>query len=152
MNGWGEIVREHGPTAFTAAWHILGDADQAEAAAQEIFRRAWQIGLVRHVRCWATLFRRLAVRCALTRLRAHPALRRRPGPAGRLRAALARLAREEASAYALRYFEGLPPDRIAATLRLGEPSVRAALGRASARLGVLLGDAAERQLGPSGTA
>src|SRR3954471_15482061 len=78
MDEWGEIIREHGPVAFTAAWRILGDAPQAEAAAQETFRRAREVGTAREVRCWGTLFRRLAVGCALARLRGHAALRRRP--------------------------------------------------------------------------
>ena len=147
MDGWGEIIREHGPAAFAAAWRILGDAAHAEAAAEEIFRQAREAGMPPEGRrcCWGTLFRRLAVRCALARLQEHAALRRRPDPAGRLRAALARLPGDEAAAFALRYFEDLPTEQIAGTLRLGEAAVILALSRARVRLDSMLRETVEQR-------
>jgi DNA-directed RNA polymerase specialized sigma24 family protein len=140
MNEWGEIIREHGPAAFTLTWRILGDARQAEAAAEETFRRVREVCEDREIRCWGALFRGLAVDCALARLRWHHGAMRllRPDPAGRLRAGLARLPRDEAAAFALRYFEDLPMERIAEALQLGEAAVRLALSRARDRLESLL--------------
>ena len=156
MTDWDRIVREHGPVVFATAWRILGHRADTEDVVQEVFLQAHQMQQSSPVRCWEALLRRLAACRALDRLR-----QRRytvpldglsvPSPAegpedvalgrelaSRLRQALARLPRREATVFCLRYFDDLSYEHIAETLQISTGAVATALHKARNRLESLL--------------
>jgi RNA polymerase sigma-70 factor, ECF subfamily len=161
VTDWDRIVREYGPVVFATAWRILGHAADSEDVVQEVFLQAHQMQQVEAVRCWEALLRRLAACRALDRLRQ----RRNTVPlqglslaspaespeavvmerelAGRLRLAIARLPRREATVFCLRYFDDLSYEQIAQTLSIRVGAVATALHKARTRLESLLLEAAQ---------
>ncbi len=152
MADWNQIVDTHGPMVFRLAWRILGQADDAEDVAQEVFLQAYQMQRKEVVRCWSALLRRLASHRSLDRLRQRRAsvsldglhlACNNDGPeeqaqskelADRLRAAVAELPRREAEVFCLRYFEDLSYQEIAVSLNVQVNAVAAALHKARGRL------------------
>ena len=60
MTRWDRLVRDHGPVVFTIAWHILGQAAEAEEVVEKVFLQVRQIQRRRSVAwprrratCWA---------------------------------------------------------------------------------------------------
>src|SRR5215475_6012603 len=124
MTDWNRLVREQAPAVFGTAWRILGNVADAEDVVQEVFLQAHQMHRTRPVRSWPGLLRRLATCRALDRLRQRRATVSLEGLslvmgcgsspdeivierelAVRLRQAIARLPRREASVFCLRYFD-----------------------------------------------
>jgi RNA polymerase sigma-70 factor (ECF subfamily) len=161
VTDWDRIVREHGPMVFATAWRILGHAADTEDVVQEVFLQAHQMQQDAPVRSWIGLLRRLAACRALDRLR-----QRRStvpldglllpssggGPeeiaierelANRLRQAVSRLPRREATVFCLRYFDDLPYEQIADVLQISTGAVATALHKARARLETLLLETAQ---------
>ncbi len=164
MTDWDRIVREHGSTVFATAWRILGHSADTEDVVQEVFLQAHQMAQGEEIRSWEALLRRLAACRALDRLRQ----RRRHltldgvslpvGPssdpeavvlerelADRLRAALTRLPNREATVFCLRYFDDLPYDQIAESLKITPGAVATALHKARARLESILLEAIQER-------
>lgn len=152
MTSWERIVNEHGRMVFGTAWHILGQAADAEDVSQEVFLEVYRLWTERTVRHWPGLLRRLTACRALDRLRArknHASLNglafKSPaeGPldaaignelAERLRQAIAQLPEREAAVFSLRYFEDLPYETIAEILGVTRGAVATALHKARAKL------------------
>lgn len=156
MSDWDRIVREHGAVVFGVAWRILGHTEDAEDVVQDVFLEAHRLRQTRRVRRWAGLLRRMAAWRALDRLRQRrstvavdglPTAAYTQGPeseaierelAERLRDAVARLPRQEASVFCLRYFENLSYQEIATAMNASTGAVATALHRARAKLEALL--------------
>jgi RNA polymerase sigma-70 factor (ECF subfamily) len=161
VTDWDRIVREYGPVVFATAWRILGHAADSEDVVQDVFLQAHQMQQVETVRCWEALLRRLAACRALDRLRqrrntvaldglslASPtetpeAVAVERELAGRLRLAIARLPRREATVFCLRYFDDLSYEQIAQTLSIRVGAVATALHKARTRLESLLLETAQ---------
>jgi RNA polymerase sigma-70 factor, ECF subfamily len=155
---WNRIVEECGPSVFRVAWHILGQAEDAEDVVQEVFLETFRIASRAHIRHWDGFLRRLAACRALDRLRrrkpSSPLDGRIPGSsshepeetmigrelADRLRKALSQLPEREAEVFCLRYFEELDNQAIAEMLGIRAGAVRAALHKARAKLERLLSE------------
>ena len=156
MTSWEEVVREHGPMAFAAAWRVLGHAGDTEDAVQEAFLSAFHLHRSQKVASWGALLRRLATCRALDLLRKrHPcqpltldapaAVFTQPETvavaselAQRLRQALLKLAPREAEVFSLRYFGEMTNEQIAEELEMSTGTVAVALHKARARLRDLL--------------
>ncbi|MHC4086061.1 MAG: RNA polymerase sigma factor [Planctomycetota bacterium] len=152
MTNWESIVREHGPMAFDTAWRILGNVADTEDAVQEALLGAFRLHQQQAVTNWGGLLRHLSIRRALDRLR-----KRKPillltdeslSPCGsqpeqaaavreladRLRAALAKLPRREATVFSMRYFGEMSNTEIAETLHISADAVGVALHKARTKL------------------
>lgn len=161
------LVREHQAMVYSLAWRILGNVDDAEEVAQEVFCKLFQNGgkleTERHVLFW---LRQVAARQALDvwrrrRLRPRVGLEDAPEPVvkapqpepwreERLRAAMAGLPPMQRAVVTLRYQEGMEPREIAAALRRPVFTVKSQLQRGLRRLREELTEAApvlERSLG-----
>lgn len=159
------LAETYGKMVFATAYRILGNADDAEDALQNVFVKLLTTGNGQHarepVRDWGAYLRVAATRCALDLLRRRPKLRPESlddvgdvaGPPERnprqqatrresaalLRQALASLPEMESRVFALRYFEEFSYEEIAAQLDLSPNAVGAHLYRARKRLQDLLG-------------
>jgi len=158
-----ELAERHGRMIYTAAYRIVGDADDAEDVLQDVFLKLLRTEsvLLRRdgVREWGAYLRVMAVRCAVDYLRRNgkrsenaaeleqlvvPAddnplrLAEQKQMAARLRQALKSLSEREAQIFALRYFEELSYEEIAAQLELNATHVGVALHRARQRLREIL--------------
>ncbi|MEW6237099.1 MAG: sigma-70 family RNA polymerase sigma factor [Candidatus Omnitrophota bacterium] len=159
-----ELAERHGRMVYTAAYRILGDADDAEDVLQDVFLKLLRTdgSLLRSdaVREWGAYLRVMAVRCAVDFLRrdrlhrsentesfeqlAAPAeynphrLAEQKQMAALLRQALQSLSEREAQIFALRYFEELSYEEIAAQLDLNTTLVGVVLHRARQRLREIL--------------
>jgi RNA polymerase sigma-70 factor (ECF subfamily) len=153
---WDRIVREHGPMVYTTAWHILGQAADAEDVVQDVFMEVQRIRV--RVRCWPALLRRLTTFRALDRLRQRKSTVSLDSlclfsPNGdpesqaigrelvdRLRQAIAQLPQREGTVFCMRYFDELSYDQIAENLAVSRGAVAAALHKARAKLENLLAE------------
>ena len=152
MADWNEIVATHGPMVFRLAWQILGQADDAEDIAQEVFLQAYQCRSAKPCACSSALLRRLTSHRSVDRLRQRKtnisldglhlfsgedgpeALAQHNELADRLRAAVAELPPREAEVFCLRYFEDLSYQEIATSLAIQIGAVKTALHKARERL------------------
>lgn len=152
MSSWQKIVKEHGLTAYTAAWRILGQAQDCEDVLQDAFMEFYKFfsaGKIKHPK--AFLFR-------LVTYRALDALRRRKphgdvdssillddslGPLEqliereeliRLRTFVAQLPSRQAAVFCLSHFEELTHEEIATALDITMNAVALALHKARAKL------------------
>ena len=149
---------------FATAWRILGHADDAEDALQDVFLTVLRTSRRRNglteVRDWGAYLRVMATRAAIGILRRRKRYRRDGGeltddmeaPSGEdvrgtairreraalLRQALRRLSERDARVFALHYFEDLPYETIAAEMRLKVNLVGVILYRARHRLREIL--------------
>jgi RNA polymerase sigma-70 factor (ECF subfamily) len=156
MESWEEIVNEHGPPAFHAAWRILRHPQDCEDVVQEVFIEAHRMVSKGKVRNWCAFLVRLATCRALDALRGRrsfsefePTLlsSRSMGPdenamakeeTMQIRALVAGLAPRQAAVFCLAHFEELSHDEIAETLEISVNAVSIALHKARLALRSLL--------------
>lgn len=149
---WEEIVRQNAATVVNAALRVVGNPDDAEDIAQEVFVEAFRRWQANHAHHWGGLLRRMAVCRAVDFLRkqklnetiddshdvsvvAEPsqiAMARELET--RLRQALTQLTPREAEVFCLHYFERQPQAAIAETLAIQPGAVATALHKARTRL------------------
>jgi len=155
-----ELVNQHGQMVFSTAYRILGNAEDAEDALQDVFLKLLRIWNPETVRDWGAYLRVAASRSAVDILRRN---RRRlqhqsvldeeiedPGrqnprsvamqhqKATFLREALTYLSKREARVFALRYFEEFSYEEIAEEMGLRINLIGVVLHRARARLKKIL--------------
>lgn len=159
-----ELVHEHGRMVFTTAYRILGNAQDAEDALQEVFLKVlsrWNGRLKANaVRDWGAYLRAAASRSAVDALRRRRSWKEKPGEkmdtleappeqnprslaaqrekARLLRRALGALPKREARLFALRYFEDFSYEQIAEQTGMSVSLVGVLLHRARARLREML--------------
>ena len=155
-----ELAERHARMVFATAYRILGNADDAEDALQDVFLRLlssrgteWKPDSVRD---WGAYLRVAATRAAVDLLRRQSKWNRGRRPlsdqieddrvepadsrialqakAERLRQALARLPKRDAQVFALRYVEDFTYEQIAAEMGLNANQVGVILHRARRRL------------------
>ncbi len=150
-----EWVAQHYAAVYRRCYYLLGDADEADDAAQETFLRAYRArgryDPTRAVRPWLLT---IATRYCLDRLRGRarhrtarwedaPQADPQPGPEGALltaedaaavRDAVAHLPPLERTLVVLHYWEELPYEAIAAQTGLSVAAVKSRLYRARQRL------------------
>jgi RNA polymerase sigma-70 factor, ECF subfamily len=143
---------------------LLGDVAEAEEVVQDVFVKAWQISAAGAPNDWAAWLTRVALNACHDRRRAGwwrrfrrfsewienvPLHVEEPSPADvafgeetrqRLWRAFRALSARQREVFVLRFIEELPTAQVAATLGLGEGSVKRHLFRAIRRLRVALGD------------
>jgi len=145
-DAFAELVRQHQALVFSLARHILGQAEEAEEVAQEVFCKLYQHGAEinseQHLVFW---LRQVATRQAVDRwrrqrLRPRLGLEQVPEPAvapsepdpwrqERLRRAVAALPLEQRVAIVLRYQEELEPREIARLLGVSVHTIKSRLQR-----------------------
>ncbi len=153
---WTEIVRQHGPGVFRAAWRVLGHEADTEDVVQAVFLEAHRLWRARPAEQWVGILRSMATRRALDHLR-----RRKTFAAGeeldvaaasddpvadaigrelaqRLSQALTELPRREAEVFCLRFFEDFSYQQIAEQLSIQVSAVSTALNKARAKLALML--------------
>ncbi len=153
---WHVLVRTWGPMVYSAAWHVLGNAADAEDVVQDVFTEALRLWKDKKVRNWGGWLRRAAVCRAIDRLRqrrSHSTLDSISEPthsqtadvmmesqelSEQLRESLQQLSEHEAAIFCLRYFEELSYDEIAKTLDMETAAVGMALHRARTKLAQLM--------------
>lgn len=142
------LVRQHSSTLLRAASAVLGDAEEAQDAVQDVFTKYWEKQPVfeseEHAKAWLL---RVAVNNCKTRLRS-PWHRRRapllesfpaPEPPQRVAVeAVLTLPPKERAVVHLYYYEGYKTAEIAAITGEAEGTVRSRLSRARAHLKDLL--------------
>ena len=155
-----ELAERHGRMVFATAYRILGNADDAEDAIQDVFLRllssrdgGWKPDSVRN---WGAYLRVAATRAAVDLLRRRSkwirsrralseeiedatvkpvdSLIARQAKAERLRQALAGLPKRDARVFVLRYVEDLSYQQIAVEMDLSVNQVGVILHRARRRL------------------
>ena len=148
---WNRIVDRHGKRVFRIALRILGSVHDAEDVSQEVFAEAYRLQQAGSVQSWTGLLVRLATRRAIDRLRrTRPVKELRDDDhvstvepfeeatarelAQSLRAAIARLPDQQATVFAMVYFEQLSRDQVAANLGISPEAVSTALYKARQRL------------------
>lgn len=152
MTNWQKIVKEYGPTAYQAAWRILGQAQDCEDVLQEVFFEAYKFfeaGKIQNPK--AFLYRLVTFRAldALRRRKVHceldaaQLLDQTVEPSQqvvqrdeevRLRAVVAELPSRQAAVFCLTYFEDLSATEIAVALDISTNAVGLALHKARAKL------------------
>ncbi len=148
MKSWGQIVNEHGPPAFQAAWRILRHPQDCEDVLQDVFIEAHRAYSKSQVKHWRAFLVRLATCRALDSLRRRrsfsefdPALlsSRSSGPEEnamveeaemQIRALIAGLPPRQAEVFCLAHFEELSHDEIAESLQISVNAVSIALHKA----------------------
>lgn len=145
------FVRQHQAMVVSLARRLLGDEDDAEEVAQEVFCKLFQHGAEleseRHVLFWLrqVATRQALDRCRRRKLRPRVGLEDAPEPsvlphacdpwrAQALRAAVASLPARQRAVVVLRYQEDLDPAEIARVLRRPLFTVKSQLQRALRRL------------------
>lgn len=152
MNNWQEIVKEHGPSAYQAAWRILGHTQDCEDVLQEVFIEAYKFFAAGKVQSPKAFLLRLVTFRALDALRRRRnhleldsslLLDRSRGPLEqavqrdedlRLRTIVAELPWRQAAVFCLAYFEELTAKEIALALDISTNAVGMALHKARAKL------------------
>ena len=141
---WDQIVRQHGPGVFRAAWRVLANEADAEDVVQAVFLEANRLWRTRPAAEWVGMLRADGDAPGLDRLRmrrTHSDLEGRIAYATddpvaeaigrelaqRLGQALGELAPREAEVFSLRYFEDYSNERIAELLRITPSAVSTAL-------------------------
>ncbi len=163
-NAFAELVERHQKAVYSLCYRMLGNACEAEDAAQEAFLRAYaQLRRYDPERSFKTWLLSIASHHCIDRLRkrhvqylsiddeplqVHPALReQRPGPedaalrqeqSDRIQALLAGLGPDSRSALVMRYWYDLSYEEIAATTGCTVSAVKSRLHRARLTLGEML--------------
>lgn len=148
MDGWEEIVNQHGPPAYRTAWRILRHPEDCEDVLQDVFLEAHQWFVAGKVQHWRTFLSRMVTYRALDRLRRRKQttpldhlflLDTSPDPsdvasdreeAARLRELVTELPERQAAVFCLAHFEGLSHTEIAAALDITSNAVANALHKA----------------------
>ncbi len=167
-----ELVDRYGRMVYATAYRILGRADEAEDALQEVFLKligVWD-GRLRtaSVRDWGAYLRVMATRSAINLMRARASRRfesrqlsdNMAAPCSKerevqekaermqcLRRALTSLPERDAAVFSLRYFEDLTYEQVAHEMNLSVSQVGVVLHRTRNRLRKL----ADEALGESAT-
>lgn len=154
---WTEIVSRHTGLVVGAVRRIVGNTHDTEDVVQEVFAEAYALAGRTQVRNWTGLLRRLATLRALDCLRARRRAEFVTSPSGdvsrlesaspepheefaateladRLRAALGSLPAVQAQVFALRYFDEMSYEQIAAELNVSVNAVGLALHKARRQL------------------
>ena len=154
---WTEIVGRHAGLVVGAVRKIVGNAHDTEDVVQEVFAEASALARRTRVRNWAGLLQRLATLRAIDFLRARSRAPLVTSPSGdvsrfrsaapepheefaateladRLRVELGSLPAVQARVFALRYFDEMSYEQIAAELDLTVNAVGLALHKARRRL------------------
>jgi RNA polymerase sigma-70 factor (ECF subfamily) len=152
VKNWQEIVKEHGPSAYQAAWRILGHTQDCEDVLQEVFIEAYKFFVAGKVQSPKAFLYRMVTFRALDALRrrkdhleldASRLLDRSQGPLAqvvqrdedlRLRTIVAELPSQQAAVFCLTYSEELSADEIALALEISTNAVGLALHKARAKL------------------
>ncbi|HLJ94072.1 MAG TPA: sigma-70 family RNA polymerase sigma factor [Gemmataceae bacterium] len=171
MAEWPELLQEHGPSAWRAAYRIVGNRADADDCLQEACLAAFAYSRRNQIQDWRGLLVHLATARAVDRLRSRrrhavghyadwetiPGRTRSPSErvedaerADQLRAALARLAPTQAEVFCLHCLEEWSYDEIARHLSTSTDAVGVHLHRARKRLRVLLAEFLEVPPGPHG--
>lgn len=150
----------YGRQVFHAAHRLLGNSSQAEDVQQEVFLRLLEKAPA-EVASWPAYLSAMATRISIDRLRRHTRWRRilpiwvasasrehesaelhaiKAQQAGRLRIALSRLKRQDATCFSLRYLQGFEISQIATALGMSRNHVSVCLHRAQRALEAELGD------------
>jgi RNA polymerase sigma-70 factor (ECF subfamily) len=153
---WTEIVRQHGPGVFRAAWRVLGHEADTEDVVQAVFLEAHSLWHARPAEQWVGILRAMATRRALDHLRRRKTfagseeLITAPASgdpvaeaigrelAQRLSQALAELSPREAEVFCLRFFEDSSYQQIAKQLSINVSAVSTALNKARGKLAAML--------------
>lgn len=160
MAAFGELVRRHQRLAWNMAWRMMGDAAEAEDAAQEAFLKILDAApRYRPLASFRTYLCRVVTRLCLDRMeKKRPHYVERPressspelGPPERLmqqesaeavRRALDALPPRQRAALVLRHFEDMSYLQIADAMRVSEKSVERLLARGRHALQRRLSDA-----------
>ena len=162
MTSWNEIVREHGPPTYRAAWRILRHAQDCEDVVQDVFIEAHKIferGEITHPR---TLLNRMVTFRAIDLLRKRKLVDSIDGSPDlasslhdptlgpektaiereetiHLRSVVAELPPRQAAVFCLMHFEEFSHDEIASTLEISNGAVAMALHKARAKLREVFG-------------
>jgi len=157
VTSWNEIIRQHGPPTYRAAWRILQHAQDCEDVLQEVFIEAHKIFESDGITHPRTLLNRLVTFRSIDLLRKRRAtdsiddsptedsalLDTTPGPQRtaidheetlRLRSIVAELPPRQAAVFCMVHFEELSHDEIASTLEISKGAVAMALNKARAKL------------------
>jgi RNA polymerase sigma-70 factor, ECF subfamily len=155
---WSDLVQAHRMLVVGVIRRIVGNDQDTEDVAQEVFCEAYRACDRKVIKSWPGFLRRVATCRALDFVRArrvdlpidsHAVADRRPGPpeiaagrelADRLRSGLTILTPQESQVFCLRYFEDLSNDEIAQTLMITTNAVGLALHKARNKLSILLED------------
>ncbi len=154
-----KLVDRHGRMVFATTYRILGRADEAEDALQEVFLKlvgVWDGRLkTANVRDWGAYLRVMATRSAVSMLRAKASRRfesrqlsdNMPAPSGQesaarekaermqcLRQAFTSLPERDGAVFALRYFEDLSYEQVAHEMNISVSQVGVILHRTRKRL------------------
>jgi RNA polymerase sigma-70 factor, ECF subfamily len=157
VTNWNQIVREHGPPTYRAAWRILRHPQDCEDVLQEVFIEAHELfvrGEILHPRTFLNrlvtfraidLLRRRRVTDSINNSPARDSSLQDPtaGPEAtainheetlRLRSIVADLPPRQAAVFCLVHFEELSHDEVASTLEISTGAVAMALHKARAKL------------------
>jgi RNA polymerase sigma factor (sigma-70 family) len=167
---WRQAIADHGPRVWATVFRVLGNEADAEDCFQEAFLAAFKLGQREEVRDLRALLVRAATARAIDRLRQkirHPAVvldcdggepaapgctdpaewMERSERAEVLRAALAKVAPQQAEAFCLKYLSDLTQREIAHELGVSESAAGVLIHRARLRLRELLEQHAVLQKG-----
>jgi len=148
---WDRIVDRHAERVFRVALRILRSVQDAEDVSQDVFIEALRLHKAGPVQSWTGLLVRLATLRSLDRLRRNrPSLEIREGdrmstvePLDELEAqelarwlqkALAQLPDQQATVFAMHYFEQLSREEVSAALGVSLEAVSTTLYKARQRL------------------
>jgi RNA polymerase sigma-70 factor (ECF subfamily) len=156
---WRALYEEHRRTVFSVCYAILGSVADADNATQEVFLKARRhldtLDALRDERAWLvkvavrvsqdqrkSFWRRLfAGRAAMPDMAAPPSAHRELEASEdqlRLRAAIAKLSKQQRTAVALKYYRDMDTAAIARAMGVAEGSVKVHLHRGVKRLRELL--------------
>jgi RNA polymerase sigma-70 factor (ECF subfamily) len=167
---WKQAIEEHGPRVWATVYRVLGHSADAEDCFQEAFLAAFKVGQRQQVRDLRALLVRAATARAIDRLRQrarHPTTtldcdRQEPAAPGcldpaewmerserldALRAALTRVAPQQAEAFCLKYLSDMTQKEIAHELGVSDSAAGVLIHRARLRLRELLEHPASVQKG-----
>ena len=157
IDEWQKIINEHGPAVWQSAYRLLGNHADASDCFQETFVCAVQFCRRQPVRNFSALLSRLVVARAIDLLRLRfrnqkhscDLVKMSPSPAANdepiqhlqnqelaenLRKALAKLPRQEAAVFCLRYLDDMTYQQIADELGIKINAAGVLLNRAKTRL------------------
>ncbi len=157
IDEWQKIINEHGPAVWQSAYRLLGNYADASDCFQETFVCAVRICRRQPVRNFSALLSRLVAArgidllrmrfrnqkntCDLVKISLSPAANDEPSQylqnqelAENLRKALAKLPRQEAAVFCLRYLDDMTYQQIADELGIKINATGVLLNRAKTRL------------------
>lgn len=149
MEDWDAVAEQHGPSVVRIAMRLLGNSEDAEDVAQEVFLQVFELQKRQPITNWTAILARIATRRSIDALRRRRDVRQLDHePAiedssrleesrflvARLRDELAHLPSRQAEVFAMRYFEELDNLSIAAALQMTTSAVSTALGKARSTL------------------